>query len=78
MAADETIKQLAKQRLPLVSHEAEKGICLVQAAPPDTQYYNMLQYCWHKMLQVLPPCYKYTYNLQTMTGWPHICRKNNT
>lgn len=59
MAADETIKQLAKQRFPLVSHEAEKGICLVQAAPRDTQYYNMLQYCWHKMLQVLPPCYKY-------------------
>lgn len=43
MAADETsdiIEQLAKQMLPLISHEAEKGICLEQFAPPNTRHYT--------------------------------------
>ena len=40
MAAVETIEQLAKQMPPLISQEAEKGICLIQFAPPNNWRYT--------------------------------------
>ena len=75
MAADETIEQLAKQRLPLVSHEAEKGICLDLYSLPhqtlSTIHKSIIQYVAALLAQNTAGFASLLkmYNLQTMTGW---------